>query len=177
MHDFLSDTDDPATATKICYEVSNILAQGCFPLRKWISNKPEILKNIINVDDENSIVAVGKGENTKTLGLFWSPTEDHLVFKVNDNISDSITKGSIISAISQIFDPLGLLGPCTISVKIILQGIWKEKLDWDDQVADITLSKRAEIKENIHLLNEIFIPRHALAKNSRRIELHGYLCT
>lgn len=84
MHDFLSDTDDPATATKICYEVSNILAQGCFPLRKWISNKPEILKNIINVDDENSIVAVGKGENTKTLGLCWSPTEDHLVFKVNE---------------------------------------------------------------------------------------------
>jgi len=32
--------------------------------------------------------------------------------------------------IASIFDPLGLVGPVVIRARILLQALWREKIDW-----------------------------------------------
>ena len=34
------------------------------------------------------------------------------------------------------FDPLGFLNPFTLTAKKLLQGLWKQKLGWDDDIPD-----------------------------------------
>lgn len=52
----------------IAQEVSGVLKEGGFLLRKWVSNSPEILRGIEAQDNMTSI-DFGINENTKTLGL------------------------------------------------------------------------------------------------------------
>jgi len=43
-------------------------------------------------------------------------------------------KRSILSRITLIFNPLGLIGPITVTAKIIIQDLWRLKLDWDESI-------------------------------------------
>jgi hypothetical protein len=155
VDDLLTGTDDPAQASILCEQVSDILKQGCFPLRKWLSNVPQVLAQIPDNDINSNILTIGENENTKTLGLHWASNDDELVFDVNTNVSNEISKRSILSIISQIFDPLGLLGASIISIKILLQMIWKEKLHWDDVVPPNIQNKWLEFRNELPFINTI----------------------
>jgi hypothetical protein len=70
-----------------------------------------------------------------------------------------LTKRTIISVISKIYDPLGLVSVVVIKAKIIMQSLWKEELDWDSPVPDrITIAWNSFV-ETITLLREVKIPR------------------
>ena len=68
----------------------------------------------------------------KILGMRWDPTKDEMSFaERNIPILDVVTKRTILRYSSKIFDPLGLLSPVTVSAKILLQELWKDKYAWD----------------------------------------------
>lgn len=75
-------------------------------------------------------------ETHKTLGvLHWNPHDDSLVHMVRDfNLAQRTTKRNMLSQIASLFDPLGLVGPIIVKAKIMLQQLWKVKLDWDESV-------------------------------------------
>ena len=63
------------------------------------------------------------------------------------------------SLIACLFDPLGIIAPVIITLKIILQEIWKEGLAWDDRLPK---EKRKSIQtwlDNYMCYNPIEIPR------------------
>ena len=66
----------------------------------------------------------------------------------------------MLSAISQIFDPLGLLGPCVIIAKILLQRLWLLKLEWDESLPSEINTMWCNFKEQVPKLNELKITRH-----------------
>lgn len=74
------------------------------------------------------------GDTKKTLGVYWQARSDRLQYVINVKSEPyySVTKRFILSVVSQIFDPLGLVGPLTIKANILLQKIWKFKLGWDE---------------------------------------------
>ena len=43
-----------------------------------------------------------------------------------------VTKREILRDSAQIYDPLGLLAPVTVKAKILVQTMWKQKIDWDE---------------------------------------------
>ena len=43
-----------------------------------------------------------------------------------------LTKRSLLSLVSRLFDPLGLLSPLTVRGKILIQEAWREKATWDE---------------------------------------------
>ncbi|XP_052764084.1 uncharacterized protein LOC128206005 [Mya arenaria] len=67
------------------------------------------------------------------LGLYWNPKEDTIALKPTEaHEVETITKRVILKVVASTFDPLGLFSPVTLNGKLLMQQLWKEKLDWDD---------------------------------------------
>ena len=106
-----------------------------FRLNKFISNltfvleslpKTEISSKYVNLD-LNSLISEG------TLGLIWNIENDTFTFKtVIKDLPD--TKRGILSTVSSVFDPLGILTPSLIEAKYIIQQLWRERVDWDKPI-------------------------------------------
>lgn len=175
VDDFLSGSDSLETAAQICLNVTNVLKQGCFELRKFFSNDMNVLKYVENKTVEAQFVDFGEHENAKTLGIMWNPSKDKLKYKISVNsISSKISKRSILSSISQIFDPLGLVSPSVILAKLLLQKLWLEKIDWDETVSPEIYTIWRDYKLELPLLNELCIDRCVICHDPIRIEMHGF---
>lgn len=121
VDDLLTGTDSIEKVRDIVYKVSNILASAGFKLRKWISNESAILRDIPKEDQNPNYVNFVEGGQTKALGLTWQTHHDTLAYIRKDLPQVKVTKRTILSEMSQIFDPLGLLNPYIIIAKILLQ--------------------------------------------------------
>ncbi|KAF2897682.1 hypothetical protein ILUMI_08499 [Ignelater luminosus] len=67
-----------------------------------------------------SILQLGEHESTKALGVMWNSSSDTIQFKLNPTLENNqCHKMYILSITSQIFDPLGLLGPDVLIAKLI----------------------------------------------------------
>lgn len=173
VDDMLSGGNTIEEVIFIANEVSRLLKGGGFVLRKWASNSPEILKGIESQDNTTSI-DFGIKDSTKTLGLIWNCHSDSFMYKINSNFSKRITKRAILSETSQIFDPLGLLSPCIILAKIILQDLWSEKLSWDESLPAHLHTKWLQFRDELISLNDISIPRQVICIDPVKIEMHGF---
>ena len=131
VDDLLTGSDDIDDVLRIRNQLDFILKSGGFTLRKWASNCKQLQ---LSPDDSDfsDVVNLDKGGETKTLGLFWDSREDVLKYTINvPDKKHTITKRNILSTISQLFDPLGLVNPVIVTAKILIQRLWSIKLDWD----------------------------------------------
>lgn len=162
VDDLLLGNDNYDELLSICEKTSQVLRSGCFPLRKWTFNK--------NVTQSKSKeLAIGEHTQCKTLGLGWCNETDELHFTTKISEFDNIkvlTKRTMLSIVSQIYDPLGLLAPAVIISKILLQKLWLCKIDWDAPVS------RATVVEWECFINQIRIKRHAKGVPDKFTELH-----
>ena len=146
-------------------EINKITSSGGFPLRQWCSNQPELIKHL----PESSLEQVSFLENSEDgihmLGINWSPKPDILCFSYTP-FSMEYTKRAILSNISKIFDPLGLLSPIIIRSKIFLQNLWLKKLDWDQELDEESKINWKTIREDLSHIPNIKIPRY-LSENPK----------
>jgi len=88
-------------------------------LKKWASNRPNILESIPTTDlPKSSIFEIDNKDSVKTLGLYWHPNEDGLGFNLKFALKHIFTKRSILSTVARLFDPLGYMAPVIIAAKI-----------------------------------------------------------
>lgn len=174
MDDMITGMESATEAIKLCDDVSDVLKQGCFELQKWASNSKQVLDHLRSKYSISPILVFGETEKTKTLGLYWSCDQDYLMYNINQPISDRITKRTVLSAIAQIFDPLGLLGPCIIIAKIILQRLWLLKVSWDESLPSDINSLWCKFQQTLPSLNNLQIPRQVLCVEPIRVEIHGF---
>ncbi|CAG9109013.1 unnamed protein product [Plutella xylostella] len=135
VDDLITGDDDQQKLIATCEKTSQVLNSGCFPLRKWTFN--------FDVSDTApKEIAKGPHTQSKTLGLGWLSASDELHFttKLSLDSEAKLTKRTILSVLSQIYDPLGLLAPAVIQAKILLQQLWLLKIGWDDAVPDDVVS-------------------------------------
>lgn len=85
-----------------------------------------------------------------------------------------ITKRTILSVITQIFDPLGLIGPVIIKAKILLQSLWQLKIDWDTPVPKTIRIVWSSYHQQLTTVNQITIPLQIVLHDSSDIQLHGF---
>lgn len=137
MYDLLSGANDIEQLVELQKQVTTILQDGGFELRKWITNKPEAICRFQFSSQLNSnILQLCPNESNKTLGIFWNANYDKIQYSIREFVDQvSITKRLILSIIGQIFNPLGLLGSVVINAKLILQLPWQEQLAWDQEVS------------------------------------------
>ncbi|XP_036342366.1 uncharacterized protein LOC118751660 [Rhagoletis pomonella] len=138
-------------------------ASAGMKLHKWASNSAKLLK-LIPPDQHCSATALelNSDETMKTLGMRWQPNSDSFRYKLNFDINvnhKSVTKRTVLSAISRLFDPLGLINPVIVTVKIFLKHLWSFNLDLDEPLAEGLLNEWKQIKFDLQVIKKIQIPR------------------
>lgn len=176
VDDLLTGTDSAETAITCYQNLKSLLSLGQFELRKWKSNDKSISDAFTESDRLDHLVALDKTNSpTKTLGLLWDSQSDTLRYSVQLPPKQKVTKRSILSTISQIFDPLGLIGPVIVLAKLIMQQLWQLKIDWDDSVPTNIFLLWVKFQSNLSRINYINIDRRVIFHNNyKSIQLHAF---
>lgn len=176
VDDLITGTSTYEKAIELKRDLSNILENYGFRLRKWISNERRVLDTSTNKKDELLEYYITDESSAKALGILWDANADLLTYRINEtNVhANRLTKRIILSHIAQIFDPLGLLAPVTIRAKIIMQRLWQLKLDWDESVPLDVYTACSRFFKSISSINNLKIERHCVIKDPKEIHLHGF---
>ena len=142
----------PSEVADLYSKTANRMAEGGFKLRKWLTNDPSvrerIKKDLIddvkcdpvtaeNVTYAKSSLGLKMGSNgQKVLGLSWDFEEDTITLELTviaERAKDlPATKRNTLRLLEGIFDPLGMIGPITITATILFQEACRQKINWDD---------------------------------------------
>ncbi|XP_052755148.1 uncharacterized protein LOC128201625 [Galleria mellonella] len=175
VDDMITGSDDKQELLVLCKKVTDVLSSGGFHLRKWIFNFKcdELLVHQIPNNNASQELTLGENVQCKTLGLGWYYASDEFYFNTQVKVDTyKISKRTILSHVSQIFDPLGLLSPTIIIAKVLLQKLWLLQLGWDDEVPRDVLRAWTVFVKGLSMLNTIRIPRHVIANEAICTELH-----
>ena len=140
-------------------EAVNCYNEAGFSLREWSSNS----RSLNTLIEQNKLGPKDKVSDIKVLGLLWNKLEDTLHLPEVTYSTENLTKRKIVSDTAKLFDPLGLFSALTNEAKLIIQELWKSKVDWDEIVSrDICIRWNLYVKlvNNIHLIN---FPRFIIA--------------
>jgi hypothetical protein len=181
VDNLLSGANDVEAALTLQTELLTAMHLGGLRLLKWTSNSPEVLAAVPpELRDPSATLAIDEGDFIKTIGILWNPRAD--TFSINVNVPPhppKTTKRTILSTIARTFDPLGWLTPVTLRPKLLLQELWKAKLDWDEPIPTPLFNKWMKYCEEIPALRELSIHRCAFAPPSESSvnwthQLHGF---
>ena len=122
MDDIPGSTDSTMQSAALTKEIEDILAAKGFKIKEWVcsylSNVPIPLKSS-GIPDE-----IQEG----VLGVIWSPKRDTLKFDIDVSSTafdeEVVTKRKMLSFANKIYDPIGLLTPVTVRLKILIRLVW-----------------------------------------------------
>lgn len=186
VDDWLQSVDSPHQAVTLAQQVKTIHLEGGFEIHKWISNNSKVTQSLNNTSDplEKNMELSPKFETDKVLGMFWTTVTDsfRFVLKLNDSNTKMLngekipSKRELLRFLMSIFDPLGLITPVLIYPKILLQSIWRSKIDWDDEINNEHHTKWLLWTQNLHHLSNVSIPRWVgLCTAGTKIEIHTFV--
>ena len=179
VDDCLTGADSITEAVALQTQLHSLFSKGGFLLRKWNSSEVEVLKHIpTDLKDASAVQSLpSPDEYTKTLGIEWNAGVDHFRLSIAKLPPlDNITKRMLVSDVAKTFDVLGWFSPTVIKVKILLQRLWEQKVDWDDQVPLPIYDDWLQWRSELHLLSNKHIPRCYFDKRSQiaTVQLHGF---
>ena len=138
--------------------VSQTLSNCGFDLRKWATNSSTLIKHIPETSTQSTHLLAADQE-VLTLGIVWNITSDHFSIAVNFKpLPLIITKRSFLSDTSKLFDPLGLVAPCTIRAKIWMQQLWSSNVDWDEEIPKSILNEWLQHRNDLESLSRLKLP-------------------
>ena len=134
MDDLLKSVCDETTAVRMFREMTSLLARGGFRLTKWVSSSREVLSQIPPQEKASPSVDLNFDELPieRTLGLKWNSETDCFLFSVYSHQTPESTKRGVLSRLSTVFDPLGVLDPYILPAKCLIQSLWRKNKDWDE---------------------------------------------
>ena len=176
VDDLISGANSVEEALNLQQQLITILARGGFPLRKWSSSHQAVLEALPEDMREMQLpLDLDSTKTYKALGVQWHPTTDCFIFKlIPPDVDQKITKRIILSDLSKVFDPLGLLSPITVRAKIIFQALWNRQVDWDDEVPIESKNAWTAYVSDLSAIPSIKIIRCACIPNAITLQLHGF---
>ena len=174
-------------AEKSIKEVDTVLSTGSFEIKEWVCSSTVEKVNENQSPNETSVresdsqpvtpvVNLDGEEENKTLGILWNPKRDVISFASKEVKIESLTKRSVLSNISKLYDPLGLASAVTIKARIALQSVWKAKqFDWDDPLPEDMNETWKKLFKEIESLKNVEFPRCLQPKEVSGVsELHVF---
>lgn len=170
VDDLLTGAHTQQDVERLRSEVSSILEKGKMRLTKWKTNGEFFEK--VQLGEKQ-----GDEENSKVLGLCWNLRTDEFFYKVakSGESSDYMwTKRRVLSKIGKMYDPNGYVGPVIMTGKMIIQELWRDKLDWDQEITGPLKKKWKTFNEDLVNIETIRINRWLGTTEGNEIELHGF---
>ena len=162
VDDCLASVATEEEAIALYHELRAICLKGGFLLNKWISNSRRVLavipevdraKEVMNLDLDKDILPV-----ERVLGVHWCIQSDTFGFRINLK-HQPCTRRGILSTVSSIYDPLGMVAPVVLTAKKILQDLCREKIGWDDEVPHNIIQEWMSWIQNLHQLEDFKLDR------------------
>ena len=114
----------------------------------------------------------------RTLGVVWDAESDVFQFKVKmESAAAETTKRHVLSKISTLYDPLGLVSPVTLFPKGIMQDLWRQiDLEWDSPVPTEFEKAWRSWRDQLHLIEQLRVPRciKFVGRSPLKITLHTF---
>ena len=155
VDDALCATDSVESAVRLAHELKELCRTGAFNMTKFTSNRPEFLRQIPAEDRGKNVKELDLDRDSlvseRALGLRWSVEEDSFFFQFSDR-RKPVTRRGILSTVSSIFDPLGIVSPVTLLGRVLLQKLCAVSCGWDDPLPDVLA---AEWQEWMALASEL----------------------
>ena len=162
MDDLASSLQSEEDATTAKQEVNSVLASGRFSVKGWHSNS-----KLVDEFPEEPVADV--------LGHQWSKGDDTWKIKIPKlTPPEVVTKREVLSCIAKLWDPVGMLAPVTLKLRLLLQDLWTKDLSWDDPVPENTAIRLSSLLSELDLLTDFYIPRCLKPIRCDFLELHGF---
>ena len=123
---------------------------------------PEEIKYALNQDLEVGKISdvISEGRNEKILGVGYSFSEDVMFLKVGKKLDRTVkSKRDLLSWISAMFDPLGIIAPFILKGRLFFQRVNMADIEWNDQVPQDIIVPFNVYKDSIVHLTKVKIPR------------------
>ena len=180
VDDGLLSVETENEACQLIKDTRELCAYGGFNLHKLLCNRKQVLASVspdICLKDIQKLdLNYDELPTERTLGIEWVVEIDKFQFRITLN-SKPCTRRGILSTVSSIFDPLGLVSPFIMTGKKILQSVLQDKADWDDPVPEDLAAKWERWKLELDDLAKIQIPRcykNANFGSPIAVELHHF---
>lgn len=165
VDDLLTGADNLQEARTIEQEVTAVLKTGGFNITKW------------KINGEFADRELSDQEDGSVLGLFWNLKSDHFFYKLRNTGREKNkiwTKRKVLSKIGQMYDPNGFLGPVIMRGKMIIQDLWKDNYDWDQEITGPLTQKWKAFDEDLENVSTITIKRWIGTSEGKNMQLHGF---
>lgn len=176
MDDYMTGADSEEQLIELYHQLLSMLREAQFELSKWKTNCPRLIQ-LINAEFSDHVIELND-EATSILGLKWQPCSDCFTFEVTETWQEQITtKRAVLRAIARIYDPCGFLAPVIIMAKSYMQWLWKQQVQWDEDLETNHKSfvqKWCRYYNSLQALNELKIPRWFHISEQSEISLHGF---
>ena len=118
----------------------------------------------------------------KVLGIRWDTSTDTFFFDPTAIVEAAskithVTKREVLRISSRIFDPLGLIEPTVLLLKITFQRLWECPLEWDDPVPQDIRDTWSAVIKGLADVADLRIPRWiggGPLNNNELAELHVF---
>ena len=154
------------------------LREGGFSLQKFESNSQALEAQICSQYDHQEST---RPRSNKILLPKRDKGTDLFVFDFKDNIDKSVqpyTKRNVLHTIASIYDPLGIINPVVLRMKILMQGICGEKHYWDDPLTGMLLQRWETIFADLNEAPTLQVIRNYAFNDHNdpfvKIQLHSF---
>ena len=184
-HNFYVDDGLKSVATKdearaLIASSHELCSKGGFNLHKYICTERQVVSSIPGPLQEKNLqpldLSCDKLPVSRTLGVEWCVENDAFQFRLQMK-DKPITRHGIMSTVSSIYDPLGMISPVLLHGRKILQDLCRDGCSWDDEVPEDTELKWQKWCEDLCSLQDLQIQRCYKPKDlgePQRVELHHF---
>lgn len=137
VDDGITSTATEEEAIALIRDATKLCGRANLRLHKFLSNSRNVLNSLPQSEIAKNLQGLNiykdKLPSERTLGLEWCTEKDSFTFS-NNLVEKPPTKRGILSSVSQIYDPLGLLAPFLLQGRILMQQSCQQEGGWDDPV-------------------------------------------
>ena len=173
VDDLTTSTETVADAELFVDKTKDHLSKASFNLRKFQSNSKELESKLqAKYGETDNPTVTGK---TKVLGVIWDKENDELCFELKTLMNLKPTKRNVLKALASIYDPLGLINPIVLTLKLFFQKLCLNKLDWDTPLDGDLLAEWQSIVNDFEYAKEIRVERaYQGVEKVKEVQLHGF---
>ena len=172
----LKSSPDVEAAIDLIFRVRGLCAAGCFNLTKFISNNVEEVQAISNEHVRKNVnlkkLEKPKSQSGKEMSLIWNTDTDACGYNISMQ-DKPLSKRVMLSELSSVHDPLGLVAPFLLHGIKIIQILSQQELGWDEIVSDevggmdwVEWNSNLPVLENLGVLRFIKLAEFGKIKGS-----------